>query len=778
VYHPDLIAEDEADTAALFRHIFPHGLPWYTVDDSAALTAAVMQAVDETGEERRPLTEEEQQFVGATKLRVIYDFPYFAERFCWIDMEGHGLRRLCPLWESQKMVLDQLARIELQHVESGSPDGLLLNILKARQLGVSTLAEALVAHRLVTRAHIRGLSGADVEEQAGYLFRMVVRLYDQLPWFLRPDRVYFTKNRELTLANQSSLKTAWGKSTRGALQSVSGVEGNKGSIGRGQTYSVVHISELPTWENPEQLDTALLPAIPYAADTLVLYEATAEFAGDWWHQHWLASAAGEGRFHNVFIPWSAEPGKYALPAPPGWAPSASTLAHAAKCERDSPQWYGGRTVRLSREQLYWYETTRRFYETKGLLYKFLKEYPADDQECFQYAGRSVFTLEQLEAIDRAGSLRPLKDVWVVEPALDIAKLRREALAPSDAEELLPASLVPPGSPDILPKRPVPPLAPHLTPRSTALQHETNPVPPGYGFRRLDPAQLKQLPNLRHSVFAIWEYPRLRGQRRYVMAIDVSDGLGQDYSVIDIIRQPTIEEPAEQVAQYCTNKLDPKGLAFVADAIGRYYLDADGVEAMAAIETNNHGLATQDTLQLHLGYAHFYRWEYADAAEASRRYSTRIGWMTSPRTRPLLLASYYGAITTLDPVSTLPDFILNSPITRGELRHFITASTIGEAEAARGQHDDAVMASAIGYYVAWRMSGGEIEPVAERRRRKAALDTLNLEKGKTRPDYRNSPATVEEADDLELEDGETVRDDVYTLSDGDTEGIYFDDRTRA
>jgi hypothetical protein len=776
MYHPDLIAEDEAQVEHDFRGVFPDGLPWYSTDDAAVLTAAVMQARDDaTGQMLRPLDQEEQRFINATKLRVIFDFPYFAERFCWIDEEGHGLRRLCPLWESQQLVLDQLARLQLAHVKSGSPDGLLLNILKARQLGVSTLSEALVAHRLVTRAHIRGLSGADVEEQAGYLFRMVVRLYDQLPWFLRPDKIYFTKNRELTLSNSSSLKTAWGKSTRGALQSVSGVEGNKGSIGRGQTYSVVHISELPTWENPEQLDTALLPAIPYAPDTLVLYEATAEFAGDWWHTHWLASGAGEGRFSNVFIPWSAEPKKYALPAPVDWSPSVSTLAHAAKCERDSPKWYGGKTVTLSREQLYWYETTRRFYEAKGLLYKFLKEYPADDHECFQYAGRSVFTLEQLEAIDRAGSIRPLKDVWVVEPAMDIARLRREAMAPSDAE-----SLLAPGSIDLQPKRPVPPLSPHGGLRGSALAHDTNPVPPGYGFRRLDPAQLKQLPNLRQSVFAIWEYPRPRGPRRYIMSVDVSDGLGLDYSIIDVIRQPTIEEPAEQVAQYCTNKLDPKALAFIADAIGRYYCDADGVEAMAAIETNNHGLATQDTLQLHLGYSYFYVWEYADAATPSRRYSTRIGWMTSPRTRPLLLASYYGAITTIDPVSTLPDFILNSPITRGELRHFVTASTIGEAEAARGQHDDAVMSSAIGYYVAWRMSGGEIEPVAERRRRKAALDTFNQERGeRARLDYRNSPATAEEADDLEIEHGDTVSDDVYSLTDAGQEGLYFgDDRSRA
>ena len=764
MYHPDLIAAREDAATRQFGAAFPGGvIPRYSVRDSVTLTASAMAAVNDEGEQVRALTQDEQLFVSSSRLRVIYDFPYFAERFCWIDMEGHGLRRLTPFWESQRMVLDQLGRIEKANLESGSPDGLLLNVLKARQLGVSTLSEALVAHRITTRAHIRALSGADVEEQAGYLFRMVVRIYDQLPWFLRPRRVYFNKNRELSLANQSFLKTAWGKSTRGALQATSGVEGSKGSIGRGQTYSVVHISELPTWENPEQLDTGLLPAIPMANDTLVLFEATAEYAGDWWHKHWLATGEGVGRFHNIFIPWSAEPRKYSIPAPATWVPLTTTTQHAAKCERDSPRWYAGRTVTLSRDQLYWYEQTRAFYEKKGQLYKFLKEYPADDQECFQYAGRSVFTLEQLEQIDQAGS-RPLLDVWAVEPALAVAQLRRDHASEPSA--------------DLQAKRVVPPLAPHLSPRSSPIAHETEPVPPGYGFRRLDKGQLAALPNLRQGVLAIWEYPRLRGPRRYIMGVDVSDGLGLDYSVIDVIRQPTIEEPAEQVAQYVTNVLDPKALAFVCDAVGRYYQDADGIEALAAIETNNHGLATQDTLQLHLGYSHFYVWEYADAASPARRYSTRIGWVTSPRTRPLLLASFHGAVTAFDPITHQPDYVLNSPITRGELRHFITASTIGEAEAARGQHDDCVMAAAIGYYVAWRMAGGEVEPVAERRRRKTAFDAMAKEAATPRPDYRNSPTTVEEADDLETDYEERAgSDEYYQLSD-ETAGLYFDDRTRA
>ena len=763
MYHPEVIAAREATATRQFGAAFPKGeIPWYSVREAAGLTASCMTAVDDDGNTTRALTQDEQLFVSSSRLRVIYDFPYFAERFCWIDQEGHGLRRLTPFWESQRMVLDQLGRIEKQNADDGSPDGLLLNILKARQLGVSTLSEALVAHRIVTRAHIRALSGADVEDQAGYLFRMVVRIYDQLPWFLRPARVYFNKNRELSLANLSFLKTAWGKSTRGALQATSGVEGSKGSIGRGQTFSVVHISELPTWENPEQLDTGLLPAIPVAPDTLVLFEATAEYAGDWWHKHWLTSGEGVGRFRNIFIPWSAEPRKYSLPAPIDCTPKVTTTQHAAKAERDSPKWYAGRTVTLTRDQLYWYEQTRAFYERKGQLYKFLKEYPADDLECFQYAGRSIFTLEQLEQIDQAGS-RPLLDVWAVEPALEVAQLRRDPETPSA---------------DLQAKRVVPPLAPHVVRYGSPLQHETMPVPPGYGFRRLGREQLAALPNLRQGVLAIWEYPRVRGPRRYIMGVDVSDGLGLDYSVIDIVRQPTIEEPAEQVAQYVTNTLDPKALAFVCDAVGRYYADADGVEAMAAIETNNHGLATQDTLQLHLGYGHFYVWEYADAASPARRYSTRIGWATSPRTRPLLLASFYGAVTAFDPITHQPDYVLNSPITRGELRHFITATTIGEAEAARGQHDDAVMSGAIAYYVAWRMAGGEVEPVAERRRRKTAFDAQALADATPRPDYRNSPATIEEADDLETDYEErATSDDFYSLSD-DTAGLYFDERNRA
>ena len=748
-----MVARHEARLleAPAFRSRYPRwvstGIPTYTIDDTAAYTSDLRSAVDEKGNPTRPLTPDDQTFIAATALRCQIDYRYFAERFVAIDAGGYGVRPLFPLWESQAFVLKTLGDLEWTREAEGHPDGLLLNVLKARQLGISTFAESLIAHRSLTHRQVRALVGADVEDQAGYLFRMVDRLYQSLPWFLKPARVNFVKNREMVFNTQSYIKTAWGKSTRGALQSVTGQEGTKGAIGRGQSFSLVHISELATWDNPEQLDSALLPAIPIASTTLVLFESTAEIAGDWWHQQWLAASEGEGRFTNVFIPWYAEPAKYSLPAPIDWIPASHTLQHATKCERDAPKWLGHPTT-LSRDQLYWYERTRSYYQKKGELHKFLREYCADDQECFQYAGRAIFTLDQLEAIDAAGSRRPLQDVWAVEPARDIAELRR---MPEEEPAAGPAAPTPP-------KRFTPPLALRIPSPSSSLAPDAYPVPAGYGFRRLSPDELKALPSLKSSVLAIWEYPRVRGKRRYVLSVDVGDGLGQDYSVVDVIRQPTIEEPAEQVAQYVSNRVDAKQLAFVCDAIGRFYTDEDQIEALAAIETNNHGLSTQDTLQLHLGYSHFYVWEYADSASPDRRYSTKIGWVTTPRTRPLLLTSFHAAITAIDPISSQPDFILNSPTTRAELRHFVTQGTIGEAEAARGQHDDAIMAGAIGYYVAWRLAGGETEPISERRRRRAALQQqVDRDPTHSPRDWRNSDATAQEADQAQEEDDEFASD---------------------
>jgi hypothetical protein len=212
--------------------------------------------------------------------------------------------------------------------------------------------------------------------------------------------------------------------------------------------------------------------------------------------------------------------------------------------------------------------------------------------------------------------------------------------------------------------------------------------PGFGFRRLTLPELQARTDLL-GLFQVWERPRTRGPRKYIMGVDVGDGLGQDRSVVSVHRMGTIDEPEEQVALYISDMVPPQSLAFIIDAIGRWYVDEDGFEAMAAIECNNHGLSVQDTLQLHLAYGHFMVWEYLDAATAKSRFSTRIGWVTTARTRPLLLDKLYTSLTNRDPVTNLPDLIVHSPFLIDELRDFQTETVLAEATAAKGAHDDCV-----------------------------------------------------------------------------------------
>lgn len=291
---------------------------------------------------------------------------------------------------------------------------------------------------------------------------------------------------------------------------------------------------------------------------------------------------------------------------------------------------------------------------------------------------------------------------------------------------------------------------------------------GHGFLALAPGELRERGHLM-DVLLMFEAPRKRGPRRYVIGVDVGDGLGQDRSVIEVVRVGTVEEPQEEVAQYVTDSTSPSDLANLVYAIGMAYKDADGIEALVAVETNNHGLSTQDKLQKQLGYQHQYIWEILDARNLEERHTKRIGWMTTNRTRPMILDQLYTALTTLDPITNLPDYLTHSPFLHEELKDFTKppGGSLWEAEAARGCHDDAVMAAAIANYVAYRQQAGVTESMEERRHRRSAQLAIYADaarqEGVTRPDWRNSPATSQEISDYDPDARDSVEASLFDLT---------------
>jgi hypothetical protein len=383
------------------------------------MTARLASVWDpETKAPSRRLTPDEDAFVSSERLLCKIDFRYQAERYFFINSEGQGLKRLTPLWETQEIALQEFARIQDDRIATGHPDGLLVNVLKARQGGISTLGAALVTHRVINHTHVRALLASDVPDNSGSegLFGMYERIVANLPWWLAPVEKFHQKNQHIIFASGSAILVESGKSMKGGLQDKGG---QKGQLGRSKTFSVVHLTELSTWESPEQIDDSLMPAVPRSSRTLGIKESTAKGRHNWHHEDWLLGQRGRGRWVNVFIPWYAEETKYWLPAPVDWTPSEETLLHAKKAETEGPR-YLHRAVTLSRNQLYWWEETRLAYTEKGQLARFLEEYAADPESCFQAAGRSIFSLDQLQYLQKLA--KPMIDCWAIEPARDLAPL--------------------------------------------------------------------------------------------------------------------------------------------------------------------------------------------------------------------------------------------------------------------------------------------------------------------------------------------------------------------
>lgn len=396
MYHPDLCAVARANLEKAIKFELQETEPPAIYEWEIRLSSVF----DKHGVVCRQLTEEEDRFITTERLLGKIDYAYWAERYDTINIAGQTLGRLYPLWESQRLILDEIGRIQKERHDTNHPDGIILDILKARQLGASTLTSSILKHRLTTHANTFGLLASDVPDNSAYLYDMFERGIDHLPWWMKPSITEQVKNDEMVFGTGSRIFVGASKSTRGADKADrSSLEGKKGQLGRGKTISIYHLSELATWTNPSQIDTAFDPGVPYTPLTFGVRESTAQGWGpkNWWYNDFQFAKRGLGRTRAIFIPWYAEPSKYWLPVPEGWEPSADTIAHARRAEEYGPRWMH-RAVALTREQLCWYQTARQQADEKDLLEAFLQEFPSDDEEAFQMSGRSIFKTKVRERV--------------------------------------------------------------------------------------------------------------------------------------------------------------------------------------------------------------------------------------------------------------------------------------------------------------------------------------------------------------------------------------------
>ena len=253
-------------------------------------------------------------------------------------------------------------------------------ILKARQLGFSTLAEALIFQRTATKENVNSLVVAHREDSTANLFKMSKLFFERLP---EEERPLHRNSNARELVFESPERDPEKKAKAPGLMSRIRCQTAGGSgIGRSDTLQNVHLSEFAFWGGDKTATwTGILQAVPAQPETMVIVESTAN-GFDEFHRLWEAAVRGESDFEPLFFPWF-ENRDYRRPVPPGEEFSAAELALGAR--------YG-----LDGEQLMWRRWCIRN-NCAGDERIFRQEYPSCPDEAFLTSGQAVFDNELVRA---------------------------------------------------------------------------------------------------------------------------------------------------------------------------------------------------------------------------------------------------------------------------------------------------------------------------------------------------------------------------------------------
>ena len=252
-------------------------------------------------------------------------------------------------------------------------------ILKARQMGFSTLTEALIFWRTATAVYTESMIVAHKEEATGNLFRMSKLYLDSLPEVLKP-MTRASNAQELDFNKPSRMRT----NAEGLHSRIRCATAGGDGVGRSYTLQCLHLSEFAFWPGDKVKTFAgLSQAVPDLPGTMIIIESTAngyEAFKEMWDAAVEAKRSGREGYEPIFFPWF-EMREYRRRVPPGFqrTPEEEELA-----ER----------FNLDDQQLAW----RRWCidtNCSGDLQLFRQEYPATPDEAFIATGSCFFPQEQI-----------------------------------------------------------------------------------------------------------------------------------------------------------------------------------------------------------------------------------------------------------------------------------------------------------------------------------------------------------------------------------------------
>jgi len=243
-------------------------------------------------------------------------------------------------------------------------------VLKARQLGISTLTEGCLFSLSLAFSNMAGLVVAHENDASEHLLSITNLYWETFPFRSLYDTKYLSR-KHIQWDNGSQMKIATAKNV---------------TSGRSKTLNLCHLSEYGFYERADEVMLGLRQTIPTVPRSFICIESTANGVGGSFYEYWMASEAGDTEFTPLFFPWQEHP---------EYRASAINMPHEDLGYLDEEERLLQK-IGVTDDSLAW-----RRWAIRNLcgndVEKFHQEYPATPGEAFVASGRNVFPIRSLRA---------------------------------------------------------------------------------------------------------------------------------------------------------------------------------------------------------------------------------------------------------------------------------------------------------------------------------------------------------------------------------------------
>ena len=337
---------------------------------------------EEEREKRKIAKEEGREYKKVTMTLQDYIENYFKI----VDKQGN----LIPLKlnSAQQVLYDTFK----EYYNMEKPCKII--VLKARQMGFSTMTEAIIGSIVMTTFFTNALIMAHDPDSTNNIYNMMKRYYDNLPPELKPMLKY--SNAKLLQFENPSNDDNFKRENGGLRSSVRVSTAGQHGVGRGATYKFMHLSEVAFWKEQDGRTvqdqfTGLLQTLPQDGQSLLVVESTAN-GFNYFKQLWDSAVSGESDFIPLFFPW------YQMPEYRREYNGETLTSEEEELQEE---------FALDNEQIMW----RRYAINTlcgGDVNMFKQEYPSTPEEAFIQTGNPFFDTEAIA--QRLKTVRPAYEI--------------------------------------------------------------------------------------------------------------------------------------------------------------------------------------------------------------------------------------------------------------------------------------------------------------------------------------------------------------------------------